>query len=187
MPRFPKFASAVRLMMAATSMLFVADLAELGAQAPPLEVLGYRASVPTTWESRTPSSSMRVAEYVLPATGAERAEVVVYFFGVGQGGSPEANIERWRSQFSAPAGGSVFEEVTTLANAPFPTTVAEWRGSYARGVGTGPDAGAARPNHTLVSVIVQAPRGTIFFQLFGPSPRVAPARGELLHVIRGLK
>ena len=187
MPTLPNFARPASRALVTAALLLVGSTIRLNAQTAGFEVLGYRTTVPATWESRAPSSSMRVAEFVLPSEGGERAEVVVYFFGAGQGGSPEANIERWRSQFSAPAGASVYEAIMTLTDAPFPTTVAEWRGSYARGVGTGPESGAARPNHTLVSVIVQAPRGSIFVQLFGPSPRVSVARDELLQAIRGLK
>ena len=42
--------------------------------------------------------SMRVAEFTLPRVqgDAEDAQLVLYFFG-GQGGSVDANIERWVS------------------------------------------------------------------------------------------
>ena len=36
----------------------------------------------------------------------EDAECAVYFFGTGQGGSVEANLERWAQQFTGPDGGA---------------------------------------------------------------------------------
>jgi hypothetical protein len=45
---------------------------------------------------------MRAASYTVAAAPGDAApsECVVYFFGAGQGGSIEANFERWKSQFT---------------------------------------------------------------------------------------
>ena len=159
-----------------------------GAQGGSLQVLGYVGTVPTDWLSRAPSSSMRLAEFVIPErSGAPGSEIVVYFFGTGQGGSVDANVDRWRSQFSNPAGGAVFERITRDTTAAFPITIAEWRGTYARGIGTGSSSGDARPDHTLVAAIAETPRGTLFFQLFGPSGAVAATQERYLQVVRSLK
>src|ERR1700704_1901997 len=52
---------------------------------------------PEGWVVEKPSSEMRLAQYKLPkADGdSEDALLIVYYFGPGQGGTPEANIERW--------------------------------------------------------------------------------------------
>ena len=49
---------------------------------------------------------MRVAQYKLPkaAGDSEDALLVVYYFGQGQGGSPQANIDRWIEQMKQPDG-----------------------------------------------------------------------------------
>ena len=131
---------------------------------------------------------MRLAEFVVPARGdGVGSEVVVYFFGTGQGGSVDANVERWRSQFTKPGGGAVFERVTRDTSATFPLLIAEWRGTYARGVGTGSSTSDSRPDHTLVAVVAETPRGTLIFQLFGPSGAVAVAHDKYLHMVRSLK
>lgn len=155
-----------------------------GAQEAPLKVLDYQAPVPATWGGRTPISSMRLAEY---AVEGGLAEIAVFFFGAGQGGDVNANIERWRSQFSAPEGGTVFEQVSEESGAAFPITVAEFRGTYARGIGTGAAAADARANHTLVAAVVETPKGSLFFQLYGPSSDVAAARNGFIGVLRALK
>src|ERR1041385_8869059 len=111
---------------------------EARAQGTSVTLLGYRAAVPAGWTARTPASTMRLAEFVVPPkNGARAAEVIVYFFGKGQGGSVPANLTRWKGQFSNPDGSPVSEKVTTDSSGAFPITFAEYRGTYARGVGMG--------------------------------------------------
>lgn len=149
--------------------------------------LGYKTTVPAGWVSSTPSSSMRLAEYKVPgAAGAIPVEVVVYFFGPGQGGSPEANLERWKSQFSNPTGGAVREVVAHETVRGMPYTFDEYRGTYARGVGMGSSADAARPDHILMAVVAETPKGTLFFQCFGPSAAMATQRAACLTFAKGL-
>ena len=70
---------------------------------------GISVSVPDGWVI-VPPSGMRLAEYALPGIGNEQnaadASLTVFYFGPNQGGSVEANIERWYGQFSQPDGGS---------------------------------------------------------------------------------
>ncbi len=149
--------------------------------------LEYSATVPAAWTSRAPSSSMRLAEYVTPAVDGKGAEVIVYFFGKGQGGGPEANLARWKGQFSNPTGGAVVEKVSHEKSGDIAYTIAEYQGTYARAVGAGSSAEDARPNHTLIAVVAETPRGTLFFQCFGPVPAVEAARATYLSFVRGLK
>jgi hypothetical protein len=163
----------------------------LSAQTAPaasVTLLNYQTVVPTGWTSKTPSSSMRLAEFTAPgASGGTGAEVVVYYFGPGQGGGPEANLERWKSQFSNPTGAPVYEKVTTDSTAAAKLTIAEYRGTYARGVGTGSSADQAKPGQTLIAVVAETPRGTLFFQCFGASAEVDAQRAAYLRFVKSLK
>jgi hypothetical protein len=60
---------------------------------------------PQGWVTKAPGSSMRVAEFTLPkvAGDAEDAALAIFFFG-GQGGSVQANLDRWISQMTQPDG-----------------------------------------------------------------------------------
>ena len=164
-------------------LAFVLLASVASAQSGTLSALDYRAPVPANWTSRTPSSSMRLAEYVVGGEGS-KVEVVVYFFGQGQGGSADANITRWREQFSSTPAGEAYEKIEEDRGGAFPFTLAEWRGTYARGIGPG---GEGRPGHTLVAAIVPTPKGTLFFQMYGPSSDVAAARAAYLATVRALK
>ncbi|HEY9227305.1 MAG TPA: hypothetical protein VIP11_11695 [Gemmatimonadaceae bacterium] len=156
------------------------------AQSPTVTLLDYRTTVPAGWTPRTPSSNMRLAEYVVAPTDAGAAEVVVYFFGKGQGGTVAANLERWKGQFSTPDGSPVPEVVTRDSTAGFPITFAEYRGTYARGVGAG-DASQAKPGQMLFAGIAETPRGTMFIQMFGAQARVAAERETFKRFVSGLK
>src|SRR5262249_21599721 len=60
-----------------------------------------RWTAPKEWIAVPPSSSMRRAQYRLPAVSGdtEDGECVVYYFGAGQGGDAQSNIQRWVAQF----------------------------------------------------------------------------------------
>lgn len=170
----------------AAALVAAAPLAPAAAQQP-ATFLGYTTTVPTGWSSATPSSSMRLAQYVIPgAPGSVPVEVVVYFFGPGQGGDPAANMERWHSQFSNPDGSPV-QEVVTHERTTFPITFVEYRGTYARGVGTGSSAADARPNHLLLAAIAETPKGSLFVQCFGPVAATEAQRAAFRAFVLGLK
>lgn len=157
----------------------------LHAQDVPLRVLGYSTAVPSTWTARSAASTMRLAEYTIGPVTTPGAQVVVYFFGQGQGGAVAPNLARWKAQFSNPDGSAVEESITRETAGPFPITFAEYHGTYARGVGAG-NAANAQPNQTLIAGIAETPHGTLFIQLFGPSDAVATARPEFVRFVKGL-
>ena len=153
-----------------------------------VSLLEYHTSVPDGWVARAPASTSRLAEYVVKPRGAmkDSAEVVVYFFGKSQGGNVEANLTRWKAQFSTTDGSPVPETITRDSTPGFPITFAEYRGTYARGIGAG-DPNAAKPNQELLAAIAETPRGTMFIQLFGPADRVVGERDVLMRFVKGLK
>ena len=151
-----------------------------------LSLLDYRTNVPAGWVSRTPSSSMRLAELVLPTTQEGSGEVVVFFFGPAQGGNVDANLTRWKGQFSNPDGSPVVQTVTRDSSGAFPLTFAEYTGSYRRGIGMG-SADSIRAGQRLIAGIVETPRGTLFIQMFGTAARIAAERDVFLRFVKGLK
>ena len=155
------------------------------AQPQSVALLDYHATVPAAWTFRKPASTMRLAEYTAGAAGG--AEIVVYFFGTAQGGSVDANLERWKSQFSNPKGGAVEEKITHEKSGAFPLTIAEYHGTYARGIGAGSAPEAARPNNTLIAVVAETPKGTLFFQLYGPMEAVNAQRAAYLDFVHSMK
>jgi hypothetical protein len=156
-------------------------------QAKTVVLLDYHLTVPADWTPRAATSTARLAEFVVDApVGTPGAEVVVYFFGKGQGGSVESNLVRWKGQFSTPDGSPVRELVTRDSSGAFPITLAEYSGTYARGIGAGsPDQ--AKPGQMLLAAIAETPRGTLFIQLFGARARIEAQRDAFAHFVRELK
>jgi hypothetical protein len=163
-----------------------APSASAGATAPTFVFRDYRAPVPPGWQALPPTSSFRVAQYRVPAApGAGDGEVVVYYFGPGQGGSVAANIARWTSQFSGPQGEPVKPQVQSLRAGPLAATLVELTGRYARQIGM--SAGAVgQPGQTLLAAVVETPHGNLTFQLHGDQATVAAQREAFLALLRGL-
>jgi len=173
--------------LAACALLLTGAIPAVSHAQGTVTLLEYQAAVPAGWTTAPASSSMRLAQYTISgAGGSPGAEVVVYYFGKGQGGNVESNLQRWKSQFSMPDGSPVFESVTRDSTGTFPITVAEYRGTYARGIGAGDEA-AAKPGQSLIAVIAETPRGTLFVQLFGATAVVTPQRDGLVRFVKSLK
>jgi len=71
---------------------------------PPVEITWVD---PPNFKRVAPKSAMRKASYIVPKVGSdtEDGDLAVFYFGPGQGGGIEANVDRWVKQFSdVPAG-----------------------------------------------------------------------------------
>ena len=59
-------------------------------------------NVPDTWVQEKVRSAMRAAQFIVPGPDAKQEEVgelVIFYFGPQQGGTVDANIQRWVGQF----------------------------------------------------------------------------------------
>ncbi|HVZ47250.1 MAG TPA: hypothetical protein VG916_00575 [Gemmatimonadaceae bacterium] len=156
-------------------------------QGGPLTLLGYHATPPAHWVSRPPTSSMRLAMFTVPPDDhGEATEVVVFFFGASQGGNVAANTARWRDQFTNSGAPAPTEKVTRDSSGAFPITIAEYEGSYRRGIGAG-SADSVRANQGLTAAIVETPKGTLFVQLFGPVARVRAEHDRFVAFVKGIR
>ena len=101
------------------------------------------------------------------------AECGVYFFGAGQGGSVEANLDRWKSQFHAPGGKPAAARVARRTAGGLTITTIDTAGEYS-GLG-GPVAGAPRvvSGYRLLGAIVEGPGGNVFVKFTGPGKTIA--------------
>jgi hypothetical protein len=150
-------------------------------------LLEYKASPPAGWQSRTPASTSRLAEFVKRNTAAhDSVELIVYYFGASQGGGVDANVARWTAQFNGPGRAEVKPRVTTLKDARFKTTEVELEGAYARAIGMGDPANAI-PGQALLASIVETPRGNLYVQMFGPIARVRAQRKAYLDFVTGIR
>jgi hypothetical protein len=131
---------------------------------------------PDGWTSEPTSSSMRVAQYQLPAAegDTEAASLVIFYFGAGQGGSVQANLDRWTGQIQQPNGGSSKDKAKTetLTVNGMNVTLLDVSGAYAGGdMGRAP--AQARGNYRMRAGVIESPKGAYFVKLVGPEKTVS--------------
>jgi len=172
-----------RLILILTLLLAVGQACADGQR---VELLGMTSELPADWVAEAPESRMRLLQFRVPAAddADEDPQLVVYYFGPGQGGSLDANVERWKSQFSNPDGTPV-EPVITELSGSMPATLVELRGSYARSIGMGP-GDEALPQRMLLAAIVETPKGNLYPQLHGPAELVARNRDAFVAFVEGI-
>lgn len=140
-------------------------------QASGRQALGPLSAVaPKGWVAQQPSSSMRVAQYGLPGPAGE-ATLGIFFFGPGQGGSVEANIERWFGQFKQEDGQPAQGRRWTRQVGDIEITGVDVSGTFSAGMGMGdttPQAG-----YRMLGAIAVHRSGTVFFKMTGPDQTIA--------------
>ena len=130
---------------------------------------------------------MRKASYrVKKAEGdAEDAELAVFHFGAGQGGSLEANVDRWTGQFTGVKPDGI-KRSDRSANGLSQHIVEIEEGTFKSGMpGTGTTT--PKPKFALVGAIVAAPNGNWFFKLTGPKKTVEARRAGLFELLDSVK
>lgn len=132
-------------------------------------------TAPPTWVVQTPSSSMRKAQYLLPrvAGDPEDAEMVVYYFQ-GQGGSVQANVDRWLGQFTKPDGtpASDSAKVSRKESHGIPLTIVDVSGTYVASMGPMQAEAKPKQNFRLLAAVAEPSSGPWFFKLTGPAKTV---------------
>jgi hypothetical protein len=148
-------------------------------------------TAPPSWKARAATSSMRVAEFAVPAAAgdSEDGEVVVYFFG-GSGGSVDANIERWIGQFRSATGGSVPPPARTSSVVnQLKITAIDISGTYIAEVRPGAAERFNKPNFRMRAAVVETPKGPYFVKFTGPERTVAHAltSGDFDRFVKSLR
>ncbi|MFO0837587.1 MAG: hypothetical protein U1D55_03610 [Phycisphaerae bacterium] len=147
---------------------------------------------PETWKSTPPRSAMRRAQYVLPRAAADSddGELVVFYFGPGDGGTVAANLERWRAQFTddagQPLGADAGSETTFQANS-LTVTMLDVTGRYAPGAMPGMEEVGPRENQRMLAAVVQTPGGPWFFKATGPHATIGAQREALRKMLENVK
>lgn len=135
--------------------------------------------------SRRPSSPMRAAEYGVE--GHPEAELTVFHFGAGEGGSRDENVQRWLDQLEQPDGRPT-REVASIEQGEshgVALTLVDARGTF---VGMrGSARGERHEDWRLLGAIAEGPEGMVFFKLTGPDAAIEdaePAFRDLVESIR---
>jgi len=144
---------------------------------------GIAWDAPSRWMA-SDASGMRLATYSIPGPGgSDPAECAVYYFGPGQGGGVDANIQRWIGEFENPGA----HNVATREVAGMKVSQVRITGTYrahAMGATSAPDE---HEDWGLLGAVVEGPNGDLFFKLTGPGRTVDGASKEFDAMLGSLK
>ena len=143
---------------------------------------GVRWSIPSSW-TVGPARQMRVVTYNIPAEKGddEGGECGVFYFGTGQGGDVETNIDRWVNQFENAAKARSAKVVNGMK-----VEMVNISGTYLAPSGPMMQSSGKKDNYRLLGAIVSAPSGSVFFKLTGPAKTVAAAEGDFNSVVESV-
>lgn len=136
-------------------------------------VAGLKWTTPAGWKNLG-SQTMRAATYSVPAAAGDKdsAECVVYFFGQGQGGPIQANMDRWKSQFQMPDGKPSPAKIATRAVNGLAVTTIDVSGNYSGMGGPLATSSSLAKDYRLLGAILVNPGGNIFLKFTGPAKTV---------------
>jgi hypothetical protein len=119
---------------------------------------------PVNWQWTPTTSPMRKAVLVTEHAG-ETAETVFFHFGKGQGGSVQANVERWLGQFVEPLdqlGAQTAEQDVNGTR----VTLLQAHGTYLAGMpGQTPEP---KEGFAMRGAILENPEGDVYVRMTGP-------------------
>jgi len=177
----------IEVAMRATKILccLILSTAALFAQEPSQFTVGaFAFTRPGEWKWIVPSSPMRKAQLSVPGE-AGSAEITFFHFGPGQGGSTDANIQRWLNQFSSPADAAKpTPEVVEIDGRKI--TFIRTTGTFASGMPGGP----ATPldGYALRGAILNDPAsGDVYVKMTGPAKTVEAAEGAFDAMVKSAK
>ncbi|MFT4636894.1 MAG: hypothetical protein ACI8T1_000202 [Verrucomicrobiales bacterium] len=155
------------LLIAAVSLFAISHLGAEEKKSATFEAGGFQFALTEGWAKKETPRAMSAGGLTYNTEGLAKAlDADFYHFGKGQGGSVEANIARWRSQFdgtpkeverSKLAGGKI--EFLHLEGALM----------------SGPPFGKKVPlkDHTMLAAIIESEDGPVFVKMTGPKDEVA--------------
>jgi len=140
---------------------------------------------PSGWTSK--QRPMRAANYVVPPAGgdSEPGECAVYYFGSGQGGGVEANVQRWIGQFRAPDGGSAdkLAKRSSKTVGGVRLTLVDLTGTYMFKPSPMAPKATPKPGYRMIAAIAEGPDAPIFFKLTAPEKTAASAEAAFQEML----
>ena len=160
---------------------------------PPAEAAGdLQFEKAPAWKATPVRSAMRRAQYLLQKveSDSDDAEVVVFYFGRGEGGPVMENLKRWKGQFSSAEGTPLPEDAgkqETLEANGFKVSLLDISGSYVAAAMAGVGDTKLRPNYRMLAAIIETPQGPWFVKATGPAATMAANQDAIRKFILSAK
>ena len=140
---------------------------------------------PAAWTWVKPSMQFRTLQYQVcnpgPGKVAPCADLIVSVFKMGDGGSVEANIGRWKNQFQNADGSPAQPTRSQRVVAGASVTRVDLKGAW-KGMGMG----EAQNNSEQLAAAIELPQETIYIRMVGPESTVEAARKDFEAMVDGL-
>jgi hypothetical protein len=151
---------------------------------------GLHSRTPSNWVDQKSANPMRVYQFRVPRAEGDSAdaEVTIFYFR-GQGGSAQANIERWKGMFVAPDGKSI-DDVTHIDRfkvGDVEATYVDIQGTYkfkARPMDTQAEL---KPDYRMLAVVFESKKGPYYFRMVGPNKTVTQHKRGFEDWVKGFK
>ncbi|QDU62274.1 hypothetical protein Pan216_31410 [Planctomycetes bacterium Pan216] len=144
--------------------------------------------ISSTWTRQNPKSRMRLVQYGLPAAKGDegkKAELVVFYFGPGGGGSVADNLERWKGQFSSTEGQPKEE---TFKVGDFKVTTLDITGTFKdKPAPFLPDFVERKGYRMLVAIVDTPEEGAYYFKITGPKATVGAQYDNWMKMLKSVK
>lgn len=172
-PRIPE-ANMNRLLFAAMIGLALTVGARADDKGKEIEIDGLKSKTPASWKAEETTIQNRVYQFLIPKAEGDTqdAQLMVFFFGAGSGGSVDANITRWKGMI-VPADGVKPEDAFKTSEfkvGDVKVTMLEANGTYKfkKRPFDPNEEGELRPDYRLVGVIFESKNGPYFMRAVGP-------------------
>jgi hypothetical protein len=172
----------------------IPPVATASARAQPSPASSADSTVQVTWTAPpgwNPSAPrpMRKATYVVPRASGdnEDGEVGVFYFGPGQGGAVEANVDRWIKQFPDAKLEDVKRADRSVNGLVAHTVEIDSASFNASSMGMPAAKSEPKANYGLLGAIVETPAGPYFFKLTGPKATVAAAKENFAKLLESVR
>jgi hypothetical protein len=154
---------------------------------------GLKSRAPADWKAEKPSNKLRTAQFRIPKAKGDKedAELVIFFFGPGQGGSVNDNIKRWQGMFEAPEGKKIDDvsKVEKMKVGDVDVTYLDVQGIYLyKFPPFDPNAKVQRkPDYRRLGVVFASKNGPYFITVTGPAKTVAEHKKGFDEWLKGFK
>lgn len=131
----------------------------------------------------TPPGGMRAAQLEYTAEG-KTAEAIFFFFGQGQGGGTQANVDRWLGMFQE-SKDKINSKVEKKKVGGNDVTYVEAEGTFMSGMPGG--ARTPQPGTKMLGAILEHADGNVYVRMTGPIATVKAADADFRKMIESAK
>jgi hypothetical protein len=123
---------------------------------------------------------MRAAQLEYAGADRKSAEAIFYYFGQGQGGGTQANVDRWLGQFEE-GRDKINSKVEKKKIGSGEVTYVEAEGTYRSGMPGGPTT--PKPGTKLLGAILESANGNVFVRMTGPIATVKASDADFRKMV----